>query len=163
MKKATTFAFTLALAALAGCASAPSMTPPPDKVLSRPLNEAGATVIVFRESAMAARFVGLTVGVNGKPFANLDNEEKLRVTLPANEEQKVFVQARQAKPTELKLTLEPGAVVCLHTQADADAFVKALVPLALMQSGYGFSLKQVPCPSDSDLASYKEVPVNYRK
>lgn len=162
MKNSAALALTMSLAALAGCASAPSLTPPPDKVLSKPVNDAVATMIVFRESAMAARFVGLTVGVNGKPFANLDNAEKLRVSLPANEEQKVFVQARQAKPTELKLTLEPGAVVCLHTQADGDAFVKALIPLALMQSGYGFSLKQVPCPPDSDLASYKEVPVNYR-
>ncbi len=131
--------FTLGLlcALVAACASVPL------KPLPSP--EAGRTGVaaIFRESAFAAGGVGLTVGVNNAGFAMLDNAERVTARLTAGPKE-IFAQARSAEPTRLKVTIKKGAVVCLRTSSTAYTLAKAVVPLALMVTGYHFYLDEVP-------------------
>lgn len=145
----------LAFAALmTACSSLPLQT------LKEPPKDARAQVLVFRENAMAASLVSLTVGVNGQAFAMLGNDDKVSVALPPGPAD-VFVQARSAEPTRVRVDLAHGSTVCLRTSANPSAFAKALVPIALMTKGYHFYLDQVPCPAEDVLSRYKSVPVAY--
>ena len=69
--------------ALFACASVPVQP------LIRPAADQQGEVVVYRESAFAAGAVGLTVGVDGKPVAFLDNAEKVRLLLPAGPPQRL--------------------------------------------------------------------------
>ena len=129
--------------------------------LARPSKDLQAEVVVFRESAFAAGGVPLTVGVDGKAFANIGNDEKVRVLLPVGERE-VFVQARSAEPTRLKVSLAKGATICLRTSSNSDTYAKAVVPITLMATGYHFYLDQVPCPADDVMARYRDVAVTYQ-
>lgn len=118
-------------------------------------------VIVYRESAFAAGGVGLAVGANGKAFAMIGNSEKVRVALPAGQHE-VFVQARSAEPSRVRIEVRKAAVVCLRTSASPGTYAKALLPIALMATGYHFYLDEVPCPALTELSQYKDVPVSYQ-
>jgi hypothetical protein len=117
--------------------------------------------LVFRESAFAAGGVGLTVGVGSVAYANIGNAEKVRAVLSAGEHE-LFVQARSAEPTKVRISLKKDSVVCLRTSSSPDTYAKVAVPIALMATGYHFYLDQVPCPAASELAKYTDVPVAYQ-
>ena len=141
--------------ALASCSSTP-IAP-----LTRPLPDAQGEVIVFRESAFAAGGVGLTVGAGASAFANLGNGEKVRALLSAGEHE-IFVQARSAEPTKVRVSVQTGAPLCLRTSSSPSTYAKVIVPIALIVSGYHFYLDQIPCPSSEELAKYKDVAVTYK-
>jgi len=142
--------------ALVGCASTP-VSP-----LVRPSPEMQGEVIVFRESAFAAGGVSLKVGVGASVFANLKNTEKVRAMFPTGEHE-FFVQARNANPTKVRVTVERMAPVCLRTSANPSTYGKAAVPIVLIATGYHFYLDQVPCPPQDELAKYKDFSVTYQE
>ncbi len=142
-------------ALLTACASTPTLP------LARPSTQQQAEVVVYRESSFIAGGVSLTVGVNGKAIANISNSDKIRALLPAGEHE-IFVQARSATPTKVKIQLDPGATVCLRTSSSASTLAKVAVPITLIASGYYFYLDQISCPAKADLDKYKEVPVAYQ-
>jgi hypothetical protein len=76
--------------------------------------------------------------------------------------QEFFVQARSAEPTTLLVNVQTTSPVCLRTRASSSTYAKAIVPIALMATGYHFHLDEVPCPSKEELAKYKDVAVTYR-
>lgn len=139
---------------LAGCASAPVRS------LSRPQPGAAGEVLVYRESAFAAGAVGLTVGRGENAFAVLSNGEKVRAHLPAGEHE-IFVQARSAEPSKVRVSVKPGATICLRTSSSPGTYAKVLVPITLIATGYHFYLDEVPCPAAPELAKYKDVQVTY--
>lgn len=141
--------------ALFACASAPVQP------LMRPAADQQGEIVVYRESAFVAGAVGLTVGVDGKPVAHIGNTDKVRLLLPAGPHS-VFVQARSANPTQVTVQVAPGASVCLRTSANSNAYVKAIVPITLIATGYHFYLDPMPCPSADELAKYKDIPVSYQ-
>lgn len=144
----------MALASLAGCASQPLTA------LPKPSPTAQAEVVIFRESSFIAGGVSLTVGTGISAFAYISNSEYVSVNLPTGE-QEIFVRARSADPTRVRLTLQPSSRVCLRTSASHSTLTKVLVPVTLMASGYHFYLDEVPCPSAEELAKYKQVFVAY--
>lgn len=148
------FAF-VAILSLIGCASTPVSS------LPRPSADSQGEVLVFRESAFAAGGVGLTVGVGNVAYANIGNAEKVRAMLSAGGHE-IFVQARSADPTKVRISLPKGSVVCLRTSSSPSTYAKVAVPVVLMVTGYHFYLDQVPCPSASELAKYTDVPVAYQ-
>jgi hypothetical protein len=142
-------------ATLAGCASAPLVP------LDRPSPEKRGEVIVYRESALAAAAVGLTVGTGANAFAVIGNDEKVRALLPTGEHE-VFVRARSAEPSKVRVNLRNGETVCLRTSSSPSTYAKVLVPITLIATGYHFYLDQVPCPAQAELSKYKDVAVTYR-
>jgi hypothetical protein len=140
---------------LAGCAS--NLTFP----LTKPSQSQQGDVIVFRESAFAAGGVTLTVGANGKAFANLGNSDKVLALLPAGDHE-IFVQARSAEPTRVTISLTAGSLVCLRTSSSPSTYAKVIIPITLIVTGYHFYLDQVPCPPDAELAKYTNVTVTYQ-
>lgn len=145
----------VAILSLIGCASTPVSS------LPRPTDDAQGEVLVFRESAFAAGGVGLTIGVDGVAYANISNAEKVRAMLTAGDHE-IFVQARSAEPTKVRISLPKGSVVCLRTSSSPSTYAKVVVPLVLIATGYHFYLDQVPCPTASELAKYTNVPVTYQ-
>ena len=141
--------------ALFACASVPVQP------LMRPTADKQGEVVVYRESAFAAGAVGLTVGVDGKSVAYLDNTEKVRLLLPAGPHS-IFVQARSAETTRVTVRVAPGASVCLRASANSNTYLKIIVPITLINSGYNFHLDPVRCPSAEELAKYKDIPVTYQ-
>lgn len=154
MKIPTTYLLVTALASLAGCASQPLTA------IRKPSPTAQAEVVVFRESSFIAGGVSLTVGTGSSAFASISNSEYVSVNLPTGE-QDIFVQARTADPTRVRLALQAASRVCLRTSASPSTLAKVLVPVTLMASGYHFYLDAVPCPSAEELAKYKRVLVTY--
>lgn len=150
----SSFSILLLTATLVGCASAPVLP------LSRPSPEIAGEVLVYREPAFAAGAVGLAVGRAGSAFAVLGNSEKVRALVPAGENE-IFVRARSAEPTKLRVNVKPGTTVCLRTSSSPGTYAKVLVPITLMVTGYHFYLDEVPCPITSDLAKYRDVLVTY--
>lgn len=144
-----------AVVTLAGCASAPLMP------LTRPNVDSQGEIVVFREYAFAAGGVGLTVGANNAAFASLGNTEKVRAFLPLGSHD-LFVQARAAEPTTLKVNIQPGSLVCLRASANPSTYAKVVIPITLMVTGYHFYLDEVACPSTQELAKYKDVQVTYK-
>jgi len=147
----------LSLVALlaAGCSSLPVVP------LSAPDAANRAEVVIYRVYAFNAGGVSLSVGTGTQAFAKLDNTEYVVAFVPPGS-RPFFVQARSAEPTTLALELKPGERVCLKTEADAGNLGKVLLPPLLIASGYRFTLEQVPCPSEGELAKYKRVNVEYR-
>jgi hypothetical protein len=154
MTTPTTLLLVLGAAALAGCAGQPITA------LERPSASAKAEVVVFRESSFIAGGVSLTVGTGNAAFASLANDEYVSVELPTGERD-VFVRARSAEPTRIRLRLQPASRVCLRTSASSNTIAKTLFPVALMTTGYEFQLDEVACPSTAELARYKPVQVTY--
>lgn len=148
-------ALVISLLLLAGCASNPIFP------LAKPSQSQQAEVIVFRESAFAAGGVTLTVGANGKAFANLSNSDKVRALLPAGDHE-IFVQARSAEPTRVTISLTTGSLVCLRTSSSPSTYAKVIIPITLIATGYHFYLDQVPCPPDAELAKFTNVAVTYQ-
>lgn len=145
----------LAVLALAGCASTP-VAP-----LAQPAAGTEGEVIVFREYAFAAGGVGVTVGAGGSGFVVLANDQKVRARVPAGEYE-IFAQARTAEPSKVRIQVAKGETVCLRTSANPNTFGKVLIPPVLMLTGYHFYLDRVPCPTEAELAKYKDVAVTYR-
>jgi hypothetical protein len=154
MKTAILFLFVLVLTLLAGCASLPLTT------ISKPSPTAQAEVVIFRESSFIAGAVSLAVGNGTSAFAYIANSEYVSVNLPTGE-QDIFVQARTADPTRVRLILQPASRVCLRTSASPSTLAKVLVPVTLMATGYHFYLDEVTCPSAEELAKYKQVFITY--
>ena len=140
---------------LTSCASTP-IAP-----LPRPAADTQGEVIIFREYAFAAGGMGLKVGADDKVFAMLDNNEKVRASFPTGSHE-YFVQARSAEATRLRIDIRKGATVCLRTSASSDTYLKVVVPVTLMLTGYHFYLSQIPCPPPEELAKYKDVEVSYQ-
>jgi hypothetical protein len=105
--------------------------------------------------------VALKVGSGASAFANLENSEKVRAMFPAGEHE-IFVQARSAEPTKVRITVEKTVPVCLRTSANPNTYAKVVIPITLILTGYHFYLDQVPCPPPAELAKYKDVPVTYQ-
>lgn len=140
---------------MAGCASNPVFP------LAKPSKELQAELVVFRESAFAAGGVAATVGVNGKAFVNLSNDEKAQVLLLPGEHE-IYVQARSAEATRLRVSLTKGETLCLRTSASPSTYAKVVIPITLIATGYHFYLDKVPCPSDDVIAKYKKIAVTYQ-
>jgi hypothetical protein len=140
---------------LSGCASNPIFP------LARPVPAEQAEVIVYRESSFIAGAVAVTVGVDGKAFANVANGDNVRVLLPIGDRE-IYVQARNATPSKVKLRLAPAATVCLRTSSSAGTVAKVVVPITLIITGYHFYLDEVPCPEQAQLDKYKDTPVAYQ-
>jgi len=145
-------AFTAAV--LVGCASQPVVAIP------KPSPSARAEVLVFRESSFIAGGVSLAVGTNGAAFASLSNSDYVVADMSPGE-QEIFVQARTAEPTRVKVKLQHGSRTCLRTSASPSTVAKVAVPIALIATGYHFYLDEVPCPSPAELAKYKLLSVSY--
>ena len=148
-------ALLLAVPLLASCASAPVLS------LPRPPTDAQGRIIVFRESSFIAGSVSLAVGVNSQAFALVSNSEKVSAVLPVGRHE-VFVQARSAEPTRVRVNVASGSTVCLRTIARSSTLVRVLVPITLMASGYEFLLEEVKCPSTDQLTRFKDVVVTYQ-
>lgn len=140
-------------ALIAGCASNPTFP------LVRPSARQQAEITIFRESALIAGGVTLTVGVDGKAFANLANDEKVKALVPAGDRE-IYVQARSGDPTKVKVSLAAGSSICLRTSSSPDTVAKVIIPITLMITGYHFYLDEVPCPSALD--KYSNVAVAYQ-
>jgi len=144
----------LLLTLLAACSSVPL------KPLPAPVAGESGEVVIYREWAFAAGGVGLTVGVEDVGFVTLSNSEKVSAKLsPGTRE--VFVQARSADPTRLRVNVRKGEIVCLRTSASPSTYARAVIPVVLIVTGYHFYLDEVPCPSVSELAKYEEVSPSY--
>jgi hypothetical protein len=154
MKYPRTAGTLLGLLLLGGCSSQPIVAIP------KPSETAQAEVVIFRESSFIAGGVSLAVGIGSTAFASLSNSDYVSVNLPSGE-QEIFVQARKADPTKLKLRLQSGSRLCLRTSASPSTFAKVAVPIALIATGYHFYLDEVPCPSVEELSKYKQVPITY--
>lgn len=154
MKSRYALVLVLALATLPGCASLPIVAIP------RPPQVSQAQVVVFRESSFIAGGVSLSVGTGNKAFAAISNTEYVEVNLPAGE-QDIFVQARTAEPTRVRLTLQRGTRVCLRTSSSKDTLAKVVIPITLIATGYHFYLDVVPCLSAAEMSRYKKVHVTY--
>jgi hypothetical protein len=139
----------------AGCSSLPVVP------LSAPDVANRAEVLIYRVYAFNAGGVSLAVGTAGAAFASLKNTEYV-LALVSPGSRTFFVQARSADPTTLTLELKPGERACLRTEADPRNLGKVLLPPLLIATGYRFTLEQVPCPSEDELAKYKRVNVEYR-
>jgi hypothetical protein len=137
------------------CASAPVVP------LPRPAADAQGEVIVFREPAFAAGGVALSVGSGTRVFASLSNSEKVRAAFPSGEHE-IYVQARSAEPTRVRVTVRNGAAVCLRTSSSPSTYAKVVVPIVLMVTGYHFYLDELPCPTAEELSKYKDAPVSYQ-
>ncbi len=143
------------LITLAGCSSMPVSSIP------RPTPDNEGEVLVFRTSAFIAGGVTLTVGVGNEAFANIGNGDQVRALLPTGA-QEIFVRARSAEPTRVRVNITKGARVCLRTSSDPGTIAKVIVPIILIATGYHFYLDEVPCPTSEELAKYKLVPVAYQ-
>lgn len=144
----------LALASLAGCSSLPIVAIPKPSTMSQ------AEVVIFRESSFIAGGVSLAVGTGNTAFASISNSEYVSANLPAGE-QDIFVQARTADPTRVRVTLQQGSRVCLRTSSSSSTLAKVVVPITLIATGYHFYLDEVLCPSAEELSKYKQVHVSY--
>lgn len=158
-KKKFAHAASLALAAfsallLAGCASQPIVA------IQKPSASAQTEVLVYRESSFIAGGVSLAVGTGSSAFASLSNAEYVLVNLPAGERD-VFVQARSAEATRVRLNLQHGSRVCLRTSSSPSTVAKVALPITLAVTGYHFYLDVVPCPTAEVLSKYKQVAVAY--
>lgn len=142
------------LTSLVGCSSLPIVA------ISKPSPLAQGEVLIFRESSFIAGGVSLVVGTGTKAFASIDNSEYVTANLSAGE-QDIFVQARTADPTRLRLTLRNGSRICLRTSSSPSTLAKVAIPITLMITGYHFYLDEVSCPSTEVLSKYKQVPVTY--
>jgi hypothetical protein len=140
---------------VAACASAPIMP------LPRPAPDAKGEVIVYRESAFAAGGVNLSVGSGNVAFASIANSEKVRATLSIGEHE-IFVQARNAEPTRVRVTIRKEGLVCLRTSSSPSTYAKVAIPVTLILTGYHFYLDEVPCPQTAELSKYKDVLVSYQ-
>lgn len=140
---------------LTGCTST-RITP-----LPRPASESQGEVIIFREYAFAAGGVSLKVGTGAGVFAILETSEKASARFPAGTHE-IFVQAQSAEPTRVRFEIAKGEVVCLRTSSSPSTYVKVLVPVSLMLTGYHFYLDRVSCPKPDVLAKYKDVEVGYQ-
>jgi hypothetical protein len=153
--KITSLSFGLAiLLVVSGCSTVP-VTP-----LARPATSNQAEVIVFRESSFIGGGVSLAVGKGDAAFAKIDNSEYVQVLLPEGKHE-IFVRARSAEPTKLKVSFERGARVCLRTSSSPGTVAKVIIPITLVATGYHFYLDQVPCPTTEELSKYTLVPVSY--
>lgn len=154
MKSTLLKSFALLLPFIAGCASQPISSP------SRPPAANQGEVVIYRESSFIAGAVGLRVGVGSDAFASIDNSEYVRVLLAPGQHE-IFVRARTADPTRVRISLARDARVCLRTSASPSTLAKIIVPVTLIATGYHFYLDEVPCPGDADLEKLKLVSVNY--
>lgn len=144
----------LAAAVLWGCAAVP-VEPLPA------LSEgASAELLVYRTPSFVAGGVTAAVGSAGKAFAHLDNADYVVARL-APGDREVFVQARSAKPTLLRLSLRAGARTCVRVAPDFSAQAKAMSAGALTSTGYAFVADTVACPTAAGLAGYKAKEVRY--
>jgi hypothetical protein len=89
------------IALTTGCTSLPLSALPELRA------DQSAEILVFRNSSFNAGLVSLTVGTGDKAFARLENDEYVRVQLPAGDVD-LFVQARSAEPTRVKVSTKPG-------------------------------------------------------
>ena len=144
----------LLLPVFTGCASQPVTS------LLRPSAANQGELLIYRESSFIAGAVSLTVGVGSDAFATIDNSEYVRVQLAPGQHE-IFVRARMADPTRLRISLARDARVCIRTSASPNTLAKVVIPVTLIARGYHFYLDEVPCPDDTVLAKYKLVPVNY--
>lgn len=142
-------------ALISGCASNPTFP------LTRPATQQQADITVFRESALIAGGVTLTVGADGKAFANIANGEKVKALLPAGERE-IYVQARSGDPTKVKVNLAAGSSICLRTSSSPSTLTKVIIPITLMITGYHFYLDEVPCPAAAELDKYSNIAVTYQ-
>lgn len=140
---------------ISACASAPVVP------LPRPAADAQGEVIIFRESAFVAGGFAVSVGSGSRAFATLSNSEKVRAAFPTGEHE-IYVQARSAEPTRVRVTVRKGATVCLRTSSSPSTYLKVVVPIALMVTGYHFYLDELPCPPAEELSKYKDAPVSYQ-
>lgn len=146
--------FAILLPVLSGCASQP-IAP-----VARPSADNQGEVVIYRESSFIAGMVGLAVGADSNAFAAIENSEYVRVLLPPGQHE-IFVRARTAEPTWLKISLSRDGRVCLRTSASPGTLAKIVIPVTLIATGYHFYLDEVPCPGNAELEKYKLVPVNY--
>jgi hypothetical protein len=141
-------------ALLAGCASSPV----------RPLQATDpatrAEVLVYREHALNAGAVSLTVGAGNDAFAVLEDQQFVIAELPAGRHV-LFVRARSAEPTTREVQLAPGQRACFRALADPINIARALVPGWMLATGYRFMLDPAPCPSRRSSEAYEQVPVVY--
>ena len=140
---------------ICGCASNPTFP------LVKPVPDTQSQLIVYRESSFIAGGVGLTVGTNNRAFATVSNGDKVAVMLPAGEHE-VYVQARSAEPTKVKIKLTQGSTICMRTSSSSSTLAKLVIPVLLIATGYHFYLDEVPCPSSTELGKYGETPVTYQ-
>lgn len=154
MKTALIPLLATALTLLSGCASQPIVAIP------KPSPDAQAEVTVFRESSFIAGGVSLAVGAGTVAFASIGNSEFVTAFLPVGE-QEIFVQARTAEPTKVRLTLRHGSRTCLRTSSSPSTLAKVVIPITLIASGYHFYLDEVPCPTSEEFSKYKQIPVSY--
>lgn len=143
------------LAVLAGCSSMPigrlKQTEPANR----------AEIVIYRESSFNAGGVSLVVGIDGEAFASLSNSDYAAAFISPGA-YTAFVRARSAEPTTLKLEIKAGQRRCMKTIADSGNLAKVLVPALLIASGYRFTLEEVPCPSNGELAKLSKVNVEYQ-
>lgn len=139
---------------LCGCASAPV------EKLARPAAASQGEVLIYRASQFYAGGVSLSVGVGGKTYAELGNQEYTTLLLRAGEH-RIFVRARTAESAEVALQLKAGERRCLRTASRSGDGVNVVVPILMMATGYRFDLHELPCPSTQEIAKYSRVDVQY--
>ena len=120
-----------------------------------------AEIVIYRESSFNAGGVSLAVGIDGQAFATLGNSDYAAMFVRPGT-YNFFVRARTAEPTTLKLEAKAGERRCLKTVADSTNVAKILIPIVLMASGYNFTLEEVKCQSESELAKLTRINVEYQ-
>ncbi|MFT3817534.1 MAG: hypothetical protein QM750_07910 [Rubrivivax sp.] len=68
----------------------------------------------------------------------------------------------QTFPNVVRIVLREGVTHCLRTSASPSAYLKVIVPIVFMTTGYHFYLDEVLCPESSELAKFKDVFVTYK-
>ena len=118
-----------------------------------PLYEASESteVTIFRSGELQGSFSEVYVGWQEKYFFSLAPNEYTRVTV-ANGFTTFNVKADADKRSDLTIDVRQGRPICLMLEVNPENIVAVnwYVP--------GYSLRQIPCLSDSDKAQYQFAP-----
>jgi hypothetical protein len=112
-------------------------------------------ILVYREPASLASWVGLYFGESDKYFFVLDNKEYSRVKIDAGEH--VFQAKAHASPAfELKVRVDPDKTTCLKGSANLAVAGAIIIPI-LGNTLNTFVLEVVECPVTGSPAGYKLI------
>ena len=146
---------------LAGCYGPPLVPSPSSTAANR------SEVVFIRPEAANAALLPIAVGFDKGTLVVLRNAEYGLVALPASS-YKFFVQVQTTplhglppEPTYLELRIAPAERTCIMALADPQNAWRAAVPGLTMLVGPKFSLEAAPCPSQSDLARYRQVTTRF--
>jgi len=123
------------------------------KLVSNP--DSTTEVVVYRKGAFHAGAVSMYLGENNKYFLSLRNDEYAKFSIDSGAH--LFqVDADASPPSELAVTLEPGAKVCFKVKPNPATLGAAVIPI-LGNMLPSFVMEESGCPSEEALSKYRLV------